>query len=294
MDTRLLRAFVVLADSGSYREAAQKLFVTQPALTKQIQMIENELGMQLFVRGRHGAQLTPGGEQLVGKARFIVEQSVEFRHLAKNIASGKEGNLFIGFGIAGIKVAPVLIAQFRQRYPRVHINLEDMPSSVQTEELLQGRIQIAFMRLPVKAPLKGVTLRTESLVIAVKEDLYSHYVTSLRQQDNYRSLAELPLLVLKSERGPGLDKQVKRFLAFNQLEPEVVQEARDIQTLMALVAAGLGVAIVPESTVNISPEEVRMIPLNGPHTQWDLGVVWNSVYDDHLRDLFLSMLPTAS
>lgn len=280
----------MLAETKNYREAAQKLFMTQPALTKKIQSLENELGVHLFIRGRHGAQLTHAGMQLIDKAHEAVSGISEFRQLALNVARGKTGNLSIGFGLSGIKVAPELVADFRRSWPEINISLEDMPSAVQIDALLAGRLQLAFMRLPVEPPLTGIALKAESLVLAVPQKEKALINAQLNASTDYQAFAELPLLQLSADRGPGLNRQIARFMRFNRIEPQIVQQANDIQTLIAMVAAGIGSAIVPEAAVYIAPSGIGMIPLYGPYSGWDVGIIWNSAHQDRTRDLFIALV----
>jgi len=280
----------MLAETQNYREAAQKLFMTQPTLTKKIQSLENELGVNLFIRGRHGAQLTHAGMQLVDKAHEAIAGVREFRQLALNVARGKTGNLAIGFGLSGIKVAPELVAHFRRSWPEINVSLEDMPSAVQINALLTGRLQLAFMRLPVEPPLTGIALKAESLVLAVPQKEKALIIDQLNASSHYQAFAELPLLQLSADRGPGLNRQIARFLRFNQVEPQIVQQANDIQTLIAMVAAGIGSAIVPEAAVYIAPSGIEMIPLYGPYSGWDVGIIWNSAHQDRIRDLFIALV----
>jgi DNA-binding transcriptional LysR family regulator len=290
MDINLLSAFVILAETRNYRIAAERLFITQPALTKKIKSLENDLGMTLFVRGRQGARLTHAGEQLLEKSRELVALSDTWRQYARNVAQGTTGHLKIGFGISGIKIAPALVARFRQMYPDVSLSLEDISSSQQTALLLSGQLQLAFMRLPVDPPLTGCKITSESLALAVKHK--SLWCTAEQTADppDYQFLASQPLIQLLAEKGLGLYRQINRFLSFNNILPTIVQQSRDIQTVMALVAAGVGIAIVPESAANIAPEGIEMIPLAGPYTHWDVGMIWNPLLDDPLRDRFIGMV----
>lgn len=287
MDIRQLRAFVALAECGSYREASQQLCITQPALTKQIQSLEKELGATLFARGRHGAKMTHFAAELVERTRALIRQHHEYRQYALSVAKGTRGGLAVGFGISAIKLAPRCVAAFRQRCPDVSISLEDMPSRRQTAGLLNGQIQLAFTRLPVEPPLTAKLVLCETLVLAVPR---GSGIASRLEDDGYGLLATLPLLVLTPDRGPGLDSQIARLLSFHRITPHVVQQAGDIQTLIALVSAGAGVAMVPNSAAWFAGPDIELISLCGPYTGWDVGLAWNPSMDDPLRDLFIQMI----
>src|SRR3954451_13943856 len=127
MDTRL-RAFVAVADHRGFGRAAEQLRVTQPALTKQVQALERELGGVLFTRGRHGATLTGFGAVLLPRARALVIEAEEFARHARRLSSGTTGRLTVGFGLSTIDSAPRAVAAFRRKHPEVDVSLEDLPS----------------------------------------------------------------------------------------------------------------------------------------------------------------------
>lgn len=208
MDTRLLQAFVLLAETQTYRAAAQRLFITQPALSKQIKTLEKELGLTLFVRGRRGAQLTHAGALLLIKARNLMGQAIMVESL-------------------------VLAVSRRSRLSQRMVNAPD-----------------------------------------------------------YRILAAQPFIQLLADKGPGLYRQVEQFIAFNQIKVDIVQQTRDMQTQLALVAAGVGIAIVPASAVHIAPAGINLIPLHGPYADWQVGMVWHPALADPLRELFMALVNT--
>lgn len=290
MDTQLLRAFLMLIKTGNYHEAAKRLFITQPALTKQIQALEYQLNLPLFMRGRHGSQLTPAGKQLMPHIQAVIKQVEELRQQAHDISIGKAGSLAIGFGISSIRIAPELVAHFRRRYPQINVNLEDISSTQQAEGLLAGHLQLAFVRLPVEPPLACISLSTEKLTIAVSGREKDGLVGKVQQESDYHLLAELPMLQLTPERGPGLNQQISRFLAFNHVNTNVIQHSRDIQTLLALVATGIGIALVPESATHIAPHDIEFIPLSGPYASWEVGLVWNPAWEDPVRERFIEVV----
>lgn len=289
MDIRQLRAFVVLAEQGNYRLAAERLCITQPALSKQIQALETLLGARLFNRGRQGAQLTASGQRLYPEAQTLVAQHLQFQQRAVQVVRGEAGRLAIGFGLSSFHLAPQLVAAFRHRFPEVAVGLEDLPSERQYQLLLQGELQVGFVRLPVSTPLRASALLSDRLVLAAPSAL------ALRSDTLMEQFNTLPLLQLTPKRGRGLSDQSLRFIAAHQLTPNVVQQAGDIQTLLALVAAGIGVALLPHSVTHIAPAGIDILPLSGEQTQWQVGIAWNPQQPDALRDNFVEVaLATAS
>ena len=267
MDLRLLRAFVTVARLRNFGAAADELSTSQPALTKQIQVLERRVGSVLFTRGRHGARLTPAGELLLPDALDLLERSEAFDRRAAQVAVGDEGSLAVGFGLSGIDLAPRAVALFRSRWPGVSVSLDDMSSAVQCERLLAGSLQIGFVRLPVPAGLEHLRLRRDRLALAVPAEVDV-------PRDVGRWLDGRPLVRLTPSRGPGLTAQIDGLYAELGCHPQVLQEAADLQTVLALVAAGVGAAVVPQSAQRLAPAELRLIPLPGRAATWWIGAAW--------------------
>lgn len=293
INTQLLQAFIQLAEQGNYRVAAQQLFITQSALTKQVQTLEFQLGFKLFTRGRHGAQLTHMGELLLPEVHKVLHQTAEFSQFVINLQQGMTGNLWIGFGLSQIINAPKLVAHFLQLYPHITVTMDDMPSAVQMHKLLQGQLQLGFMRLPVAPPLTTLKLTTESLVLA----LASQHQALILQLRNTKTMAEIGKLIrdfavikLADSRGPGLNQQITQFMAHNHFHFNKVREARDIQTILALASEDMGIAFLPYSAVHIANDKVTMLALDDPYSSWDVGLVWHSEQHDLIRDRFIAMV----
>ncbi|MCX0430179.1 LysR family transcriptional regulator [Aeromonas veronii] len=282
-DLRQLQAFVTLADTANYREAASRLFITQPALTKQIQGLEQALGCTLFKRGRHGAELTALGAQLLTQASALVEHGQEFEIHALAVASGVAGRLKIGFGLSSFALAPALVARFKQQVTDVMVHLQDMPSAIQQEQLLSGQLQLGFMRRPQTPQLQEHRLLIDRLVLAVPTRMTEPDPAAF---DVPQALTSQPLLQMVGHRCPGLSQQIAGFLGANRLTG-MVQEAEDIQTLVALVAAGIGNAILPRSVSFIAGPDVTLYPLSGPSSEWEVSMVWNPDFADPIRDHFV-------
>lgn len=281
MNVKLLKAFVTLAEKGNYAQAALALSMTQPALTKQINLLESMINISLFTRGRHGSQLTMGGQQLLPEAIKVIRQTDNFIQHAEQVAKGGEGRIALGFGLSSFYYAPECIARFRSSYPAIDVSLEDIPSAKQYDLLEDGELQVGFVRVPAKAPLRHHALFEDRLVMVTPED--SEFTAE-------QWLSRLPLLRLYTERGRGLNAQTDMFLQAAQLFPSSTQEAGDIQTLLALVIAGIGVAILPQSIVHIAPATINQIPLSGRCVSWQVGIAWDERIPDLIRDNFIDMV----
>ncbi|QLK63625.1 LysR family transcriptional regulator (plasmid) [Enterobacteriaceae bacterium Kacie_13] len=281
MNLRLLHAFVMLAEKENYADAADALAISQPALTKQINLLESTLSVSLFARGRHGTRLTTGGQLLLPEAKKVLKQNAVFLQHAVQVAKGGEGVIAAGFGLSSFLIAPQCIARFRAEYPGVEFRLEDMPSAHQYDMLHSGELQVGFVRVPPPAPLSYQVLFEDNLVLVVPED----NGLSLREW-----LKKLPLLRLYAERGRGLNAQTDRFLEENRCFASSTQQAEDIQTIVALVIAGIGVALLPQSVTHIAPPGLKIIPLTGSATRWQVGIAWDAQTTDPVRDNFVKMV----
>jgi len=259
MNLKLLKAFVTLAEKGNYAEAASALSMTQPALTKQI-------NLRLFSRGRQGTQLTPGGAQLLPEARKVLQQSALFMQHAGLVAQGLEGKIAIGFGLSSFVYAPQSVARFGKRFPAINITLQDLPSSLQMQMLQQGELQMGFVRVPPPRPLAHLPLFEARLVLITPE---SH---SLPVE---QWLAKHPLLRLQAGRGQGLNGQIDLFMHEQHYQASSEQYAADIHTLLAMVLAGLGVALLPQSIVHIAPSDLNIVQLKGRALRWQTGIAWD-------------------
>ena len=278
MDTRL-RAFVAVADRRGFGRAAEDLRLTQPALTKQIQALERELGGVLFTRGRHGATLTEFGARLIQQARALVTATDDFTQRAQRLARGETGELKVGFGLSTIDLAPRAVAAFRRRYPDVEVSLEDLPSKTQVERILSGQLHVGFVRLPADKVNQRV-LRRDHLAVAS--------TTTVPADREW--LGQQRLVRLARAKGPGLTAQIDQLCAAWHVQPGTLHETHDLQTVLALVAAGTGPALVPATAVGIAPKSVTFTDVDDPAAAWDVGVAWHPDQDTALVENFLAVL----
>ncbi|KKD60552.1 LysR family transcriptional regulator [Grimontia sp. AD028] len=284
MDFIDLCAFCQLALDGNYRVASEHLHITQSALTKKIQRLEAFCGVVLFERGRQGASLTAAGVALLPEAQRIVSSFESYKSLTQRVAKGIAGTLNIGFGISSYHLAPDYIAKFKKHYPEIHITLNDIPSQKQSEFLLLGDLHLSFSRLPAVAPLTGVKLCTDQLVLAI------HRSQIIDKNKLWSSLDSIDYLQLNPERGKGLSQQINMLLEEHEKKLNVVQEADDIQTLLALVSANLGFTIVPASVKHIANEHVVFWELPGESSSWDVGLIWNKQLESFAKDNFIQFV----
>lgn len=281
MDIKLLKAFVTLANQGNYRSASELLHLTQPALTKQIQQLESQTDLTLFIRGRHGARMTAAGERLYATACDLLEHHYAFQENVRRIKNEDMGALALGFGISSFQLAPAWVNHFREKHVDIQIGLTNIPSSIQCQMLLEGKLQIGFLRLPVPEPLQATLLMKERLVMVAPSELQA------TKTDLQRTLNHYPLLQADPQHSPCLASLTARFLKENHLNAQSISVGNDIHTLLALVAAKNGVALLPASVVYFLPPGVTLIQPESKFEGWHIGVAWNPEIKHPLRDLFL-------
>lgn len=282
MNTRLLKAFLILAEKGNYADAARALFISQPALTKQIHLLESQVNMSLFSRGRHGAFLTASGRRLLPEAEKVVRQTQLFMQHAERVSKGVEGHISVGFGLSSFYLAPRCIADFRQDHPGVDMSLTDLPSFQQYALLQSDELQVGFVRVPPPVALEYLPLFTDRLVLVAPAGSPTMSAAEW--------LTKRPLLRLYDERGRGLNAQIDRFLHDNGLFISSTQLTDDIQTIVAMVIAGIGVAILPTSVTHIAPPELAIMPLTGESISWKVGIAWDASREDVIRDNFIASI----
>lgn len=290
MDLRHLRYFIAVAEEQNIGRAATRLHMSQPPLTRQIQQLEEELGVQLFVRTPRGMELTPAGELLLEEARNIravVEQATERTQRA---GQGKLGRLDIGiFGSAILDLIPNLLREFRAAYPDVRLVLHSMHKGEQIEALRQRRISIGFNRLLDPLPdIATELVATEALLLALPE---GHPLAQHREVP-FAALSGQPLVLFPTGSRPGFIDRVIGLCQQAGFVPQVAQEVGDTVTAIALVSAGFGASVVSASTAAMRLPGVVYRPLGGlpEQTRIDLSCIYRSDDRSPILAAFLDVL----
>lgn len=281
MEIRQLRAFVALAERLNYREAAARLCLTQPTLTKQIKMLEAEAGLQLFRRDNQGTRLSRQGQLLYEDAKQLVERFSAFKTRCRQLGSGRDASLSIGFIGSATSIMPDIITRFSQLNPDIVIQLQDLSSPRQQQLILSGQLQAGFMRLPVGAPLTFERTGHDCLCLIFHKNL------SPEPEGIGRLLNVTTLYVLDAENCPGSARQIDSFISAGGLSRRRLQAIKDARTIMTLVESQMGVAILPRSAMTSRHPEVRCQRLSGAYADWDVGLVWNENIPDPHRDVFI-------
>lgn len=287
MELRHFRSFVALAEALHFRRAAERLSIAQPALSQQIQQLERELGVQLVERTQRRVALTEAGSVFLERARITLAEAGEAVRLARLAGRGELGHLGVGVVTSALYgVFPDVVRVFLQRHRHVHLTLHELPGNEQTRALRAGRIQVSFLRPPVEeAEIEVRIIAHEPWVIA----LPTAHRFARRTRVSLRALADEPFISFPRELGPNLYDQAITMCQRAGFSPRIVQEAQ-MQTIVSLVAAGIGVALVPATLQNLSRRGLVYKALAGMSSKLELAVAWRR--DDHspLLTAFLAVV----
>jgi len=255
VELRHLRYFVTVAQERNFTRAAEKLHIAQPPLSRQIQQLEEELGLPLFDRDSRPLRTTDAGRLLFEHATQVLERVEGMRTLMRRMRSAERPRFVIGFVSSTIYAAlPNLIRRFRAAVPEVDLSLVEMTSLEQIAALKDGRIDVGFGRIRFDDPaVRRDVLREERLVAALP---LSHPLAARKGPVSLAELAGEPLIVYPRQPRPSYADQVISLFHDHGLEPLIVHEARELQTAVGLVAAEVGIAIVPLSVQRLRSDDV--------------------------------------
>lgn len=278
MELRQLEYFVMVAEELNFSRAAERLNMTQPPLSTQIKALESEIGVTLFERSTRIVRLTRAGELFWASSRRLLSQLQDNVTQARSAASGQIGQLTLGFvPSATIELMPPILRAFRESYPGVHLVLHELTPAQQVNELQSGMLDCGCFYLPLgdeppfgDSGLVSRAVATEPLIAA----LPAHHPLAAHERLPLALLAGEPFVMVSGHRGSGLRDAVREQCSRGGLVPEVVQEAALIQTIVGLVASGVGVALVPASIRRVQRTGVVYRPLEGEAIRVRMGLVW--------------------
>jgi len=270
-----LHSFVVLAGELHFGRASKRLFVSQPALSKQIRKLEEKVGGPLFTRTRRKVEITEAGRVLLSGAEKVLRNAEAALSLAKDAAAGRAGTLRIGFGIASVSdLLPRTILRFRKTYSQVELKMRDMSTPAQIAALVEGNIDIGIVRLPIfQTELDSWPLFHERLVLATSRSL------RYRRRHGLSALRDQPFVFFPRATSATLHDHVLGLCRRAGFTPMIVQEASELFTILNLVRAGLGVSLVPSAAKRMGVPGVRFHELGLPEAKWQIGIALNRFSD---------------
>ncbi|MGO7214886.1 LysR family transcriptional regulator [Rhizobium ruizarguesonis] len=292
MELRHLRYFLAVAEEGNFTRAAGKLGIGQPPLSQQIRDLEREVGAALFHRVPHGAELTAAGAAFLGEAKASLAAAEKAKLAAQSANRGETGRLSLGFTASSAfnPVVSTTIRRFRARWPEVQLSLTEMNTLALMQKLERGELDATFMRPSLDDPT-GIRLRRlpdEPMVIA----LPASHPMARRSELPLAALADEPFILFPRLVGLSLYDDVVLACRKAGFELTVAQEAPQISSVVNLVAADLGVSIVPASISQIKLEGVAYRPIKGPPAVARLALAILKTHRSPVTENLISLLST--
>ena len=273
MEFRHPRSFVALAEALHFGRAAATLGVSQPALSKQIRELEEEIGTPLFWRTKREVRLTPAGASFLGHAREILARLDRSVAEARSVGRGDLGSLEIGYlSTLSARLVPEVVRAFRKRHPRVEVKLRLLIPPAHTLPILTSQVDFAFvLSTPATGDVAVEDVRRERLVLALPS---GHPLAAPRAKVPVRALDGVPYVFYPRYAAPEQYDRTMAYLRAHGARPRVVMEVLPVYGILSAIAAGIGVALVPESLQGLRQEGVVYRPLAGP----GLPITWAIAY----------------
>ncbi len=293
IDLKQLKYFLAVAEEKSFSRAAERLHISQPPLSQQIMKLESELGVKLFARTTRTFELTVAGKALMSEAADLLGRMRMTIDTIRQIDRGEVGRLRVGIvGSAMWGPIPSLLEEFQTKFPRVTWTLHEMGPTLQYEALRAKQVDVGFWREPRldEDLLKSDNLRQElcfreNVCVAINE----HHPLAKQDAVELMDIAEEPMLTLALDKS-SFPRYLMQCCVKAGFQPKIAQEATEPQTLLAMVGAGLGVALMPETTSRIGWPGVVFVPIRTDPPSANLYITYTTQDDAPVVRAFLNIL----
>lgn len=287
MELKQLRSFIAVAHALSFSRAARELHLSQPALSSQIQALESDLEVLLLQRNRRTVRLTPAGEAFLRDAELLLQKATDAKRHAQRIAQGNAGHLRIGFvASAVIELVPSIIVAFRKTYPDVTFDIRNVRTVDQIHELQEGTLEAGFIRLPNAIPGLTITpVHSEPFVLVMAPD----HTLARTKKISLASFSKEPFVAYGQKWAPEFYETWVDICARAGFRPKIVQETAEMDTLLALVSAGIGVAIMPEGLARRSNRALTIKALPASAGQSQMAIAVRSTHNNPLLNNLISL-----
>ncbi len=288
MELRHLRYFIAVAEELHFGRAADRLHIAQPPLSIQIRKLEQEIGVQLLYRTKRVVSLSEAGRAFLQKAYAAVAAAEEGVRIARQADRGESGRLSIGFGSSFLySMLPQVIRAFRARSPAVVLNCLSLRTDEQVQMLLNGQIDVGLLRPPIdERQLSTMLVYREPLIVALPD---VHPLAD-RKSISLKALASDRFIMFRRHMGPNFYDRTVALCQKAGITPNVVQEADQTQTIIGLVAAGIGVGVVPGSMQNVRRPGVVYTSIMDPDAVVDVMAAWRRDSQSQCLRVFLDVI----
>ena len=275
MELRHLRYFVAVAEDLNFTRAAARLHTAQPSLSQQIRDLEAELGLPLLIRSKRHVELTAAGSVFLDEARLVLAQAQRAVQLARQAAEPAVRRLSIGFvPAAEVRIFPRLLPMLRAEYPGLDLGFHSLTTAEQSEALVNGSIDLAFLRPPLADPrLAWETVMNERLVVVLPAD----HPLAAYERIPPAALADAEFLQINAHHaGQGLYDAIRQWQQRHRLTLHATQEVHNVLTLLSLVGMGAGVTLLPDYAEQLLFRNVVTRPLSGDEPRVPLLMAWRA------------------
>ncbi len=293
IDLKQLRYFLAVAEEKSFSRAAERLHISQPPLSQQIMKLESELGVKLFARTTRTFELTVAGKALMSEASELLAKMRMTIDTIRQIDRGEVGRLRVGIvGSAMWGPIPSLLEEFQTKFPRVTWTIHELGPTLQYEALRAKQVDVGFWREPRldEDDLKQDNLRQE---LCFREDvcvaINEHHLLAKEESIELMDIADEPMLTLALDKS-SFPRYLIQCCVKAGFQPTIFQEASEPQTLLAMVGAGLGVALLPETTSRIGWPGVVFLPIRTNPPSANLYITYTTLDDAPVVRAFLNIL----
>ena len=291
MEFRQLRYFVTVAQELHFGRAAERLDITQPALSKQIRVLETNIGIKLFFRTKRSVKLTPAGEVFLTETKKLLKQGENAIAKAKRTAKGETGKLAIGFtATATYTVLPELIGHFRFSYPRVELEMLELCTEAQVTALNRGEIDIGFLHPPIDSRgLEVYPLSSEEFVVVLPKQ---HRLIT-KESLSLKDLAQESFILHPRSEGPFLYDEFFKLCRQHGFQPHIAKEVDGHQTRMCFVAARMGITFIPAGLqISISSDLVCK-PIENLPFKLEFAAAWRTIVKTPVLQQLVMLLKTS-
>lgn len=289
MELRQIKYFIAVAEELHFGRAAERCHIAQPPLSQQIKRLEEELRVKLLERTSRRVSLTPEGKEFLRRCKDIRERLNEAVVCVQDMAQGLEGQLRVGFiGPASLSKLPKAIRAFRDKNPNIRLDFSAQSTTEQLPMLRGDRLDVAFVRLfgHDTSGLSSMLFLREPYVLAIPD---GHTFTD-RERVDITDLEGEPLIFNQRIAQPALYRSLIGSFHKAGFMPNIVQEVNTEQSTVALVATGLGCALVPASSAGDQRSGVTFRPLDGDLPQWEITALWKQKNESALLTKFLNVV----
>ena len=290
MELRHLRYFVAVAEELNFTRAAQRLHTAQPSLSQQIQDLEQEVGVPLFIRTKRSVKLTAAGTAFLDEARLTLAQARRAVASAREAGQAGERTLVLGFGPAAeIKLFPSTLTSLRASFPKLRLEFRSMTTLDQREALLHSEIDLAFLRPPIHEPsLEAIPVLREQLLAVLPAD---HPLAGEGPLD-FAELSGYPFIEISPVHSGNLFDLVRTAAHERGVQLNTIQQVVNVLTMLALISLGEGYTLLPDYAESLVFRNVTTRRLTPPAIEADLLMAWRkgdpSAENAALRDLITS------